>query len=83
MIWLKSAALIGPLFAPATCDSANPGGAGTTFAPSPPLPEFPPPGPLPGRVKVWLAGGSVMWTGWLIAVRLIVVLTVSPLRVST
>jgi hypothetical protein len=68
---------------PAACDGANPDGAGTTFAPRLPLNAFPLTGLLPCRAKVWLACGSVMWTGWLIAVTLIVVLTVSPLTVST
>ena len=38
------------------------------------------PGGLPARL-VWLAGGSIMLTGWLIAVVLIVVLMVLPLSV--
>jgi len=32
---------------------------------------------------VWLVGGIVIWTGWLIAVTETVVLIVSPLIVST
>jgi hypothetical protein len=82
MIWSNVAVLTGPLCTPAACDSANPDGAGTIFAPSLPLPEVVLTGPLPCRVKVWLAGGSVTSTGWLIAVMLIVVLMVSPLRIS-
>ena len=35
MAWLKSAALIGPLFTPAACDSANPGGAGNDLCAEP------------------------------------------------
>ena len=38
------------------------------------------PGGLPARL-VWLAGGSIMLTGWLIAVMLIVVLMMLPLSV--
>ena len=37
----------------------------------------------PGGVTVWLAGGSAIWTGWLMAVIFTVVLMVSPLTVST
>jgi len=50
MYRLKPAALIGPLCTSAYCDSANPAGAGTTFAPSPPLPGVPLTGLLPGVV---------------------------------
>src|SRR6266487_2008846 len=43
----KSAAFIGPLGTSEDCDSVNPAGAGTTFAPSPPLPGVPLTGLLP------------------------------------
>jgi len=39
-------------------------------------------GQRPGRVAVWLAGGSMIWTGWLNALMFTVVWTVSPLTVT-